>query len=139
MTAQEIGGWDKNFKYVPDYDFWLRLVDYGKFQHIPKVQATWRTHSESISIGSRGMEMAEERIRVIENYVSRHPELPENVRKMALANSRYRAAILSYFDQRVQGRKLMVSSMKLYSRIIIEKDFRVIAFLLCMPLSEIRR
>ena len=135
VAAQEIGGWDKNFKFVPDYDFWLRLVDYGKFQHIPKVQATWRTHSQSISIGSRGMEMAEERIRVIGNYVSRHPELPEKIRKMALANSSYRAAILSYFDNRVQGRKLIMSSIKLRSRILIEKDIRVIAFLLCLPVS----
>jgi len=135
VAAQKIRGWDKNFKYVPDYDFWLRLVDYGKFQHIPKVQATWRTHSDSISIGSRGLEMAEERIRVIENYVSRHPELPEKIRKMALANSMYRAAILSYFDHRVQGRKLIMSSIKLRSRILIESDLRVIAFLLCLPLS----
>jgi glycosyltransferase involved in cell wall biosynthesis len=135
VAAQEIRGWDKNFKYVPDYDFWLRLVDYGRFQHIPKVQATWRTHSQSISIGSRGVEMAEERIRVIENYVSRHPETPEKIRKMALANSSYRAAILSYFDQRVQGKKLMLSSIKMHSRILIEKDVRVIVFLLCMPVS----
>jgi len=135
VAAQEIGGWDKSFKYVPDYDFWLRLVDYGKFQHIPKVQATWRTHSQSISIGSRGVEMAEERIRVIENYVSRHPELPEKIRKMALANSSYRAAVLSYFDQRVLGKKLMLSSIKTYPRILIEKDIRVISFLLCLPMS----
>ena len=68
-------------------------------------------------------------------YNQIYPELPEKIRKMALANSSYRAAILSYFDQRVQGKKLMLSSIKMHSRILIEKDIRVIAFLLCLPVS----
>jgi glycosyltransferase involved in cell wall biosynthesis len=95
-AAQKIGGWDKNFRFVPDYDFWLRMSDLGSFKHVPRVQATWRTHNNSISIGSRGKEMAEERIRVIDNYLSRNPKLPEEVKRMAIANSTYRAAVLSY-------------------------------------------
>ena len=136
VAAKQIGGWNTNYKFVPDYDFWLRLVDYGKFQHIPKIQATWRTHEQSISIGSRSAEMAAERIRVINDYVVRHPELPRYLKRMAVANSQYRAAVLSYFDTSIEGRKLMLKSMKLYPRILFEKDMRVVLFLLFLPISR---
>jgi len=136
VAAKQIGGWSTNYKFVPDYEFWLRLVDYGKFQHIPKVQATWRTHEQSISIGSRSAEMAAERIRVISDYVVRHPELPQYLKRMAVANSQYRAAVLSYFDTSIKGRKLMINSIKLYPRVLIEKDARVVLFLLLLPISR---
>jgi glycosyltransferase involved in cell wall biosynthesis len=134
-AAQKIGGWDKNFRFVPDYDFWLRLSDLGSFKHVPKVQATWRTHNNSISIGSRGREMAEERIRVINNYLSRNPNLPEEVKRMAIANSSYRAAVLSYFDNRINGRKLVWKSLTTYPKIIFEKNPLILIFLLCTPFS----
>jgi glycosyltransferase involved in cell wall biosynthesis len=134
-AAQKIGGWDKNFRFVPDYDFWLRLSDLGSFKHVPKVQATWRTHNNSISIGLRGKEMAEERIRVINNYLSRNPNLPEEVKRMAIANSTYRAAVLSYFDTRINGRKLVWKSLTTYPKIIFEKNPLILIFLLCTPFS----
>jgi glycosyltransferase involved in cell wall biosynthesis len=134
-AAKKIGGWDHKFRFVPDYDFWLRMSDLGSFRHVPKVQATWRTHSNSISIGSRGKEMAEERIRVIDNYLARTPNLPEEITRMAIANSTYRAAVLSYFDKRVNGRKLVWKSLKMYPKLIIEKNPLVLVFLLCTPLS----
>jgi glycosyltransferase involved in cell wall biosynthesis len=134
-AAQKIGGWDKNFRFVPDYDFWLRMSDLGSFKHVPRVQATWRTHNNSISIGSRGKEMAEERIRVIDNYLSRNPKLPEEVKRMAIANSTYRAAVLSYFDIRINGRKLVWKSITTYPKIIVEKNPLILLFLLCTPFS----
>jgi glycosyltransferase involved in cell wall biosynthesis len=134
-AAKKIGGWDHNFRFVPDYDFWLRMSDLGSFKHVPKVQATWRTHSDSISIGSRGKDMAEERIRVISNYVSRNPNLSEEIKKMAIANSTYRAAVLSFFDKRVSGRKLVCKSLIMYPRLLVEKNPLVLAFLLCTPFS----
>ena len=134
-AAQKIGGWDKNFRFVPDYDFWLRMSDLGSFKHIPRVQATWRTHHNSISIASRGREMAEERIRVINNYLSRNPNLPEEVKRMAIANSTYRAAVLSYFDNRINGRKLVWKSLTIYPKIIFEKNPLILTFLLCTPFS----
>jgi glycosyltransferase involved in cell wall biosynthesis len=134
-AAQKIGGWDKNFRFVPDYDFWLRLSDLGSFKHVPKVQATWRTHNNSISIGLRGKEMAEERIRVVNNYLSRNPNLPEEVKRMAIANSTYRAAVLSYFDNRINGRKLVWKSLTTYPKIVFEKNPLILTFLLCTPFS----
>jgi glycosyltransferase involved in cell wall biosynthesis len=135
--AKELNGWDVNFKYVPDYDFWLRLSQYGKFQHIPEVLAAWRSHTNSISIGSRGLEMSRERIRVIEDYLARNPNTPKSLNRMSRANACYRSALLSYFDNRVSGRRLVLKAIRIYPRILFEKDIRATVFLLTSPLSNI--
>lgn len=133
--AKEIGGWDSNFRYVPDYDFWLKLVAFGEFKHIPEALATWRSHGKSISIGSRGLEMSKERIAVIENYLTRNPETPKKLKQMAISNALYRAAVLNYFDSRIKSRKLIVGSIKSHPKIIIEQNKLVTVYLLLTPLS----
>lgn len=133
--AREIGGWDSSFRYVPDYDFWLKLATYGKFKHIPEVLATWRSHENSISIGSRGFVMSNERIAVIENYLQRNPETSIELRRMAKSNSLYRAAVLNYFDSRINGRKLIIESIKTRPKIIFEQNKFVTVYLLLTPLS----
>jgi glycosyltransferase involved in cell wall biosynthesis len=134
--AKDIGGWDPNFRFVSDYDFWLKLVAFGEFKRIPESLATWRSHGNSISIGSRGLEMSRERVAVTENYLSRNPETPIQLRRMATSNSLYRAAVLNYFDSRINSRKLILRSIKSYPRIIIEQNKLVTLYLLLTPLSN---
>jgi glycosyltransferase involved in cell wall biosynthesis len=134
--AKDIGGWDSNFRFVPDYDFWLKLVAFGEFKRIPESLATWRSHGNSISIGSRGLEMSRERVAVTENYLSRNPETPIELRRMATSNSLYRAAVLNYFDSRINSRKLIIRSIKAYPRIIIEQNKLITLYLLLTPLSN---
>jgi glycosyltransferase involved in cell wall biosynthesis len=134
--AKELNGWDGKFRYVPDYDFWLRLSQYGKFQHIPEVLASWRSHTNSISIGSRGLDMSRERIQVIENYLARNPQTPKSLSDMSRANAYYRAAMLSYFDKRVTGSGLVLKAIIFHPRILIEKDIRATLFLITSPLSN---
>ena len=43
-AAREISGRDGKWKYVSDYDFWLRLCSLGDFQRIPEALAYWRAH-----------------------------------------------------------------------------------------------
>ena len=134
--AKKINGWDPSYRFVPDYDFWLRLSDFGSFKHVPYVQATWRTHESSISISSRSKAMADERIRVIKNYLERNPQTPKTLRNMALAHSRYRAAVLSFFDPQIDGRGLLFKSIYAYPKILIQKNFVATLYLLLMPISR---
>lgn len=134
--AKDIGGWDSNFRFVPDYDFWLKLVAFGEFKRIPESLATWRSHENSISIGSRGLDMSRERVAVTKNYLGRNPETPIELRRMAISNSLYRAAVLNYFDSRINSRKLIVRSIKAYPRIIIEQNKLITLYLLLTPLSN---
>jgi glycosyltransferase involved in cell wall biosynthesis len=134
--AREVGGWDPRFRFVPDYDFWLKIASFGEFRRIPEVLATWRSHGESISIGSRGLEMAKERIAVIENYLDRNPDTPVKLQRKATSYSLYRAAVLNYFDNRIKSRKLIRRSFKAYPRIILEQNKLVTLYLLLTPLSS---
>lgn len=134
--AKDLNGWDETFRFVPDYDFWLRLSQYGNFKHIPEVLASWRSHASSISIGSRGLDMSRERIQVIENYLTRNPGTPKSLRNKSRAHAYYRAALLSYFDKRVSGRQLVIKAIKSRPRILFEKDFRATLFLITSPLSN---
>lgn len=135
--AKSVKGWDPNYRFVPDYDFWLRLSEKGVFRHVPEIQATWRTHETSISIASRSGAMAEERIRVINEFLKRNPQTSVSLKNMAVAHSHYRAAVLSYFDGRIDGRNLLITSIKRYPRILIEKDLRVSLFILFLPVSRL--
>lgn len=135
--AKSVKGWDPNYRFVPDYDFWLKLSEKGEFRHVPEIQATWRTHETSISIASRSKAMAEERVKVINDFLERNPQTSAALKNMAVAHSHYRAAVLSYFDRSVNGRNLLLTSIKRYPKILIEKDLRVSLFILFLPVSRV--
>lgn len=134
--AKKVNGWEPSYKFVPDYDFWLRLSDFGSFKHVPYVQATWRTHESSISISSRSKAMADERISVIKNYLDRNPQTPKTLRNMAVAHSHYRAAVLSFFDPQIDGRRLLFKSIYAYPKILIQKNVVATLYLLLFPISR---
>lgn len=135
-AALEINGWNPEYRFVPDYDFWLRLLNFGGYKRIPKVLASWRTHPNSISISSRGDSMAKERIKVIERYLDRNPNIKTQIKKAAKANSIYRAAILSFFDHEVDGKRLFLQALKLHPVVILRKDIRVNLYLILLPFSK---
>jgi glycosyltransferase involved in cell wall biosynthesis len=134
-AAKAVGGWDSSYKYVPDYEFWLRMLEYGEFRHVAKTQAFWRRHDTSISIKLRGKSMSQERIRVMLEYLNRHPCLPKHIRKSAIANSYFSAARLAFFDRSVNGKYFLIKSLMHKPQFLYQKDFRVIAFILCLPFS----
>ena len=134
--AKKVDGWDPSYRFVPDYNFWLRLSDFGSFKHVPYVQATWRTHESSISISSRSKAMADERISVIKNYLDRNPQTPKTLRNMAVAHSHYRAAVLSFFDPQIDGRRLLFKSIYAYPKIVIQKNVVATLYLLLLPISR---
>lgn len=107
-AAVEVSGRNAKWKFVGDYDFWLRLSDLGEIKHRPRTLAQWRTHGGSTSISLRGVAMARERIEVIEEYLektkARHSK---KIKRMALGNAYSLAARLIFFDQGVPGKKYL--------------------------------
>ena len=71
---------DPEFKYVSDFEYWLRLGLCGEFERIPLRLATWRFHPGATSLSRRGTEMAREHIRLVEKLYSL-PSLPFKVRR----------------------------------------------------------
>jgi glycosyltransferase involved in cell wall biosynthesis len=133
--AKEIGGRSAEYRFVSDYDFWLRLACKGSFAHIPHVLAQWRSHSDSTSIGLRGYEMALERISVVQNFLTKYPQ-DEILTRQAKACSLYNAAILALFDSDVPGRKWMVEALIINKKWINSSKFIIVAYLLTLPFSR---
>lgn len=133
--ARKVSGWDVSFKYVPDYDFWLKLAYFGEFKRIPQNLAAWRQHSGSISVKSKNRKMAIERIRVI----SKHQFGISTDRKLnreALANAYFSAATLNYFDTLIPGRKWAFKSLALSPNILFKKRLSLWIFLFASPISN---
>jgi glycosyltransferase involved in cell wall biosynthesis len=135
-SALQIEGRNPDWKFVGDYDFWLRLSNLGHFQRIPIVLAQWREHTNSTSVAQRNQRMAQERIRVISEFLN-STALPENIARMAIANSYYLAARLSYFDKSINGKKLMIQGIFKSKKWPSEASVFVLLFFFTLPFSRI--
>jgi glycosyltransferase involved in cell wall biosynthesis len=134
--ARLIGGRNIKLKFGSDYDFWLRLSNLGNFQRIPEFLAQWRGHENSTSVKSRGPEMAAERIRIIEDFVSQ-ARLPDDLKQMALGNAYYSAAILRYFNKKVPHRFYLWHAFRVRRGFIEIANLREIVYLTGLPFTEI--
>jgi glycosyltransferase involved in cell wall biosynthesis len=134
-AAIRVGGRRKKWKFVGDYDFWLRLSREGEIQHLPGVLAQWRRSYESTSISQRGLEMANERINLIEDFLLNN-KISNLLSRKAQGNAYYLAARLAFFDSRIKGRSLILRGIKLRRGWPEEAKLHVILFLLLLPLSR---
>jgi len=93
--VRELGGRDEQFRYVADFDFWLRAGLLGPFKRVPKTLATFRYHSDGASSKAQGRLMAEEHIRLAKKFFSM-PNLPAQIaaiRREAFGSAYYTAAL----------------------------------------------
>jgi glycosyltransferase involved in cell wall biosynthesis len=97
---------DPKFRYVGDFEFWLRLGLHGPFARIPETLATFRLHPTSASLACQGQAMAAEHIRLVKTYYST-PNLPREVlavRREAFAWAYYIAGITAGQDKHTARR-----------------------------------
>ena len=132
--ARQVEGRNSYYKFVSDYDFWLKLSRYGAFQRIPFHLAQWRHHESSTSIKLRGFRMANERILVIRNFLEKF-EIDPRVAKSAKAFSYYHASLLSYFSPEVPGRKWLMEAFRAYGKWLPGMRIRVVFYILLLPYS----
>lgn len=81
IIVDKLKGRDDRFKYVSDFDFWLRAGLIGKFARIPKFLTTFRVHPEAATIKNKGFVMAMEHINLL-NKIFSLPNLPPNIEKI---------------------------------------------------------
>jgi glycosyltransferase involved in cell wall biosynthesis len=93
---------DPEFRYVADFEFWMRLGLFGEFARIPHTLAAWREHPEAASRSCRGSAMAEEHIRMMQKYYAR-PNIPDAVRRVR-SEAFCRAHITAALTSGAQGR-----------------------------------
>ena len=132
--ALEIGG-RRKWKYVSDYDFWLRLSRRGDFMRIPGVLAQWRSHQNSTTVSMKSLEMAQERIRVIENFLDTNL-VDDKICKMSLSSAYYFAARLGVFSPKIPARKWMVTSFVKRKSWPEVANPLIVVFILTLPFSK---
>lgn len=134
-TALQIGGRQKHLRFTSDYDFWLRLSRKGRFQRIPGFLAYWREHESSTSIAYRGVEMANERILMMQDFLASNPEIPKKIKKSAISSAYYQAALLVYFDPNIPAKKLMTMALFAHPRNLLSFQKKVLAYIFLLPFS----
>ena len=134
-AANQIGGRNIKLKFGSDYDFWMRLSQIGDFKRIPKVLAQWRNHPDSTSISNKGLEMAKERIFVIDNFLTLFPQ-SKSITRSARAHSYYHGALLSYFSKDVPGAAWMFKAFVIRRGWIEKADPRIVLYCLFLPTSR---
>ena len=134
-AALEIGGRRKKWTFVGDYDFWLRLSRLGELRHRPEVLAQWRYHPDATSVNKRGPKMANERIAVIEEFLSENI-VDKKIAKMAQGSAYFMAARLVFFNSEVPGKKYLLKSFQKRKGWVEEAKIYIIMFILFTPISS---
>jgi len=80
-VVERTGGRDPQFRFVADFDFWLRAGLLGKFARIPERLATFRVHDDSASVLHQGKAMAHEHVRLTDKLFAL-PGLPSELRRL---------------------------------------------------------
>ena len=135
-AALEIGGRRQKWTFVGDYDFWLRLSRIGELRHRPEILAQWRYHPGSTSVNKRGPNMANERISVIEEFISTY-EINPKIAKMALGSAYFMAARLVFFDPNIPGKKYLFKSFRKRQGWVEEAKIYIIIYILLTPISRL--
>jgi len=106
-------GRDPAYRYVGDFEYWLRLGLHGPFARIPATLATHRVHPGAES-GQGETAWAEESMRLVEAYFAR-TDLPQDVRELAgeaRGNAAYNAARVCMASAPRQARAYFRESLR---------------------------
>jgi len=134
-AALKIGGRRKKWTFVGDYDFWLRLSRIGELRHRPEVLAQWRYHPGSTSVNKRGPKMANERIAVVEEFLSEFSINPK-IARMSLGSAYFMAARLVFFNPQVPGKRYLIQSFQKRKGWVEESRIHIILYILLIPISS---
>lgn len=91
-VVDTIGGRDLSFRFVSDFDLWLRATALGEMIHLPRKLAYWRLHTSNLTTSDRRLQMAAERIRLIDRF---YMDADERVRSASFRHTAYAAAHLA--------------------------------------------
>ncbi len=79
IAVELTGGWDLRWRWVADYDFWLRLGLHGPMVHVDEPLATWRHHQTGATQDAPRLALAKEQVAVVESFLARS-DLPAEIR-----------------------------------------------------------
>ena len=134
-SALQIHGRQEKWRFVGDFDFWLRLSRVGVIEKRSGVLAQWRRHPESTSIMRRGKSMATERIEVINEFLNLY-SVPNPLKANALSYAYYSASRLSFYSKEIPARKYLLKSIFEKKGFVNGGQARVYLFVFFLPFSR---
>jgi glycosyltransferase involved in cell wall biosynthesis len=93
-VARRIGGRDTAFRFVADFDFWLRAALVGDLARIPRELATFRVHGDSATVRHADTDRAKEHVALVRKFYACTglPRELGDVRREAFSSAYYNAA-----------------------------------------------
>lgn len=93
---EELSGRNPEYRFVADFDFWLRASLLGPFKRIPEVLATFRIHPGSITVSQKSVAMAREQAKLVNDFFARDniPGHLQKFRNEAFSSAYYLAGII---------------------------------------------
>lgn len=107
------------FRYTSDYRQWLTLSSKGNFARIPEVLCTWRVHQGQQTVAALGSTQAQEMLDCITDFyeVGECSEAAQRLKRQAVSQSYYLAAVQSLYRKSVPGRRYLLKSLfRVYRR-----------------------
>lgn len=121
-VIEKVGYRDNQFKYVGDFDYWLRIGLVGPMMRVPVELATWRRNNHQLS-GDKTTIRHTERLVLMDKYYE-YPDLPREiieVKAQAYCWACLVAAVLSSkFDER---KRYIQKAFRYYPPILLSRDF----------------
>lgn len=125
------GGWAKELKQVPDFEFWLRVSSQGGFTRVAHPLAKYRIHDSSASYRHIERGRSDEIVRVMTSYWNadngiRAQHSLANAHLIAAKNHAQSGRIresVSHWYQAIKARKQAIYSLKAW-RLILSGFFR---------------
>ena len=133
-AAIQIGMRNPEYKFVSDYDFWLRMSLHGDFARREGFLAQWRTHDLSTTVSHRGLDMSLEMINVIKKFLSQNPH-PKILSRKAIASSYIRAAFLRQYSNQIPARRYLLRALIEQRGSLRLFKFRPTIYICLLPLS----
>jgi hypothetical protein len=120
------GGWNSNYRQMPDYEYWLRLGKLGQFVHIPEVLASFRIHESSQTFAKGDFNKSEEPIIIIEAYYSKN-DIQENIQSCkteSVANAYLVAAQLHWRSGRYYASAMRIGkAIRINPSVLLKRRF----------------
>lgn len=127
------------YRYVTDFEYWLRLGVHGPFARIPKALATHRHHDESAGV-SQYKALSAELIQLMTEYFER-PKLPPEIRKLrseGISAAYYDAGTRCFEHDYGLARHYLLCSLRYAPRSVIRerrlRGFVIAAIVLPYPI-----
>ena len=132
--AKAVGGRSAKWRYVGDFDFWLRLSSFGDFYRIPEELASWRSHEGSLTTSGAGRLMAAENVEVMNEFIQNRNISNSDCRE-AVANANLNAALIGLTTNKIFVQKYLLGCIRNRPSSLFRIRLRTVFFLLFHPIS----